>query len=91
MTRRRAAWTLALAALGALLFGNDGARRVIRNTLELRRADRKLAGLKAEEAALKAEVKALKTDDDHLERAARRELGMVKPGEIEYRFEPPKP
>ena len=77
---------LAGLALAAVLLGNDGARTIVRNLLELRRADERLALLHSEQAAMKAELKALRTDDGRLERAARAELGMIKPGEIEYRF-----
>jgi len=78
-------WFLAVAAL-ALLCGNSGARRLLRNALELRRSDSKLASLKQEEAALRKDLIDLKTDDRRLETVARRELGLLKPGEVEYRF-----
>ena len=77
---------LALLGAAAVLLGNDGARSIVRNLLELRRADQRLTRLKQEEADVRKELKALRTDDARLERAARAELGMVRPGEIEYRF-----
>ena len=80
-------WLLAAAAL-ALLLGNSGARRLFRNVMELRHSDKKLTDLKTEEASLRKEMNDLKTDDRRLETVARRELGLVKPGEVEYRFKP---
>ena len=32
----------------------------------------------------------MKSADGSLERMARKDLGFIKPGEIEYRFPPPK-
>ena len=74
------------AALLALVCANSGARRLVRNAFELRRSGRKLAELRGEEASLKGRLKALQTDDAALETAARRDLGLLKPGETEYRF-----
>ena len=78
-------WLLAVAAV-AVLCGNSGARRLLRNLLELRRSDAKLVSLKKEEDDLRKEMNALKTDDRRLETVARRDLGLLKPGEVEYRF-----
>ena len=79
-------WLLAAGAL-ALLCGNSGARRLLRNALQLRRSDKKLTSLKQEENALRKGLNDLKTDDRRLETVARRELGLLKAGEIEYRFD----
>ncbi len=76
-------------AVAALLLGNKGFRTVVKNTLLLRRLHRELAAETREEERLQKSIAAVETDDRALEKAARKELGYVKPGEVEYRFPPP--
>jgi len=78
------------AAVLALFFGNGGFRSLARNWLELRRLDREIVSLGREQAELETKLKALRAGDGPVERLARRELGYIKKGEIEYRFPPPK-
>jgi len=80
---------IALAAILVLLI-NRGFRRVVSNTLANRRLENRLTGLNREEADLTSQIDQLKKNDVVLENAARRELGYLKPGEVEYRFPPPK-
>ena len=47
--------------------------------------DQQIAQLKAQIDALKSEDNLLRTDLGHLEQVVRRELGLVKPGEIVYK------
>lgn len=88
----RAHWGRLLLAGGLLaaLFGNSGFRSLAGNWLELRRLNKEIAGLEREEQRLDAELKALRAGDGPVERLARRELGYIKKGEIEYRFSPPE-
>jgi len=57
---------------------------------ELRMGEERLAGVKAEYAALQRELDALRDElaytqtDDYVERVARDELGLMMPGEIRY-------
>lgn len=88
----RAHWGRLLTG-GALLlvfFGNGGFRSLTRNWLELRRLNREIVALKREEQELDVRLKALRSGDGPIERLARRELGYIKKGEIEYRFPPPE-
>lgn len=80
---------LAAAALTCVLFGNQGFRQLLRNKLELRRAQGELAGLESAGKKLLEEMGLLKNDPAYLEKIARTELGLIKPGEIEYRFTKP--
>lgn len=82
---------LALTA-GALLvfFGNAGFRSLVSNWLELRRVEGELGRLEREEKELESQLKALRSGEGPVERLARRELGYIKKGEIEYRFPPPE-
>lgn len=73
----------------AVFFGNQGFRGLVRNWRELRELRREIAGLEAEEGHLSERLKLLRAGDSALERTARKELGFIKKGEIEYRFPPP--
>ena len=76
----------------ALLFvlGARGLHSVGRNYWELRDAGKELASLELESDQLDIQLVRIKGDKEYLERIARRDLGMMKAGEIEYRFDPPK-
>ncbi len=88
----RAHWGRLLAGAGLLIvfFGNGGFRSLTRNWLELRRLNMEMLALKREEQELDVRLKALRSGDGPVERLARRELGYIKKGEIEYRFPPPE-
>ncbi len=89
--RTRKRWLTAAIAAGVclLLFGNRGFRRLLRQTLELRHLRRDFDALRKEEAELRSRVEAASRSDHVLEAEARSQLGLIKPGEIEYRFPPP--
>jgi len=77
------------AGLLLVFFGNGGFRSLTRNWLELRRINKEIVALEREEKELGVRLKALRSGDGPVERLARRELGYIKKGEIEYRFPPP--
>mgnify|MGYP001578970255 CR=1 FL=1 len=89
--RARNRWFTAAIAAGVclLLFGNRGFRRLVRQTVELRHLRRDFDALRKEEAQLRSKVDAASHSDRVLEAEARSQLGLIKPGEIEYRFPPP--
>ena len=63
-----------------------------RNWLELRRLRGEIATLRgAGRRDLDQRLKLLRSGHGQLERAARKELGFIKKGEVEYRFPPPAP
>ncbi|OGS41625.1 MAG: hypothetical protein A2506_11550 [Elusimicrobia bacterium RIFOXYD12_FULL_66_9] len=78
------------AAFLAVFFGNAGFRSLIGNWRELRRLRADISRLSAEERELDARLKSLRAGDGGVERAARKDLGYIKKGEIEYRFPPPE-
>lgn len=88
----RANWGRLLAGAGLFIvfFGNGGFRSLTRNWIELRRLNREILALQREELELDGRLKALRAGDGPVERLARRELGYIKKGEIEYRFPPPE-
>ncbi len=77
------------AALLFVFFGNAGFRSMVSNWMELRRLNREIVSLDRDEKELDARLKALRSGDGGVEQAARRDLGYIKKGEIEYRFPPP--
>jgi cell division protein FtsB len=83
---------LAVATLAALagLSAVDpaGLAKVRRLRVEAFRVERESAELRQETVRLRREARALAGDPGALERAAREELGYVRPGEMVYQLEP---
>lgn len=89
--RRYWARLLAAAALFVVFFGNAGFRSLVANWRELRRLRGEIVRLEAEENDLDAKLKNLRAGGGGVvERVARKDLGYIKKGEIEYRFPPPE-
>ncbi len=70
------------------VFGERGLLRIYEMRQEKKRIDEKVSELKTENDKLRTEIAALHNDRYHLERIARKELGLVKPNEIIYQFPP---
>lgn len=85
-------WPRFLAAIGliAVFFGNAGFRTLMGNWRELQRLRGEIDALERDEKELDAKLRGLRSNDGGVERAARRDLGYIKKGEIEYRFAPPE-
>lgn len=64
------------------LFGDRGLARSIRARQELRLASERLDHLKSDNAALRDQARRLQEDPATLEAVARRELGLIRQGEI---------
>ena len=77
---------IGIVVLLVFLFGNNGFRKTVRRYWELNRLAAELEQLKKENTILKREVYYLEKDSSYIERIARRELGLVSQGEVEYRF-----
>jgi len=78
------------AGVAAVFFGNAGFRSLVGNWRELRRLRGEIDRLQVEEKELDGRLKSLRAGDGGVERLARKELGYIKKGEIEYRFPPPE-
>ena len=72
-------------------FGEKGIFNLLRIQKEVARIKEKNAKLEEENQKLREEVKRLQTDRRYIEEIARKELGMVKEGEIIYQFDDKKP
>jgi cell division protein FtsB len=69
------------------VFGDKGLLQVYRLRSELREIERANRDLQQENERLRAEINNLRTNKKYIEELARRELGMVKKGEIVYQFD----
>lgn len=68
------------------VFGERGLLRIYEMRQEKQRIDDKVSELKTENDKLRTEIAALHNDRYHLERIARKDLGLVKPNEVIYQF-----
>lgn len=80
---------LLLAAVVLVLVGNSGFRTLVKNYREYGKLSREKARLEAQRRELQRELADVR-EKPAIEQAARRELSMLRPGETEYRFPPPK-
>ncbi|MHB9156223.1 MAG: FtsB family cell division protein [Endomicrobiales bacterium] len=83
---RRTAYIIGGAVLCLFLFGNSGFRKMLQRYWEIHRLNTDLERLKKENVLLRKESYYLEEDSSYIERIARRELGLIAPGEVEYRF-----
>jgi cell division protein FtsB len=82
---------ISLLIFGTLtFFGENGILHLFRLQKELTRIKDKNSQLEEENQKLKEEVRRLHSDKRYIEEIARKELGMVKKGEIIYQFEDEK-
>jgi len=70
-------------------FGDKGILHLLRLRKELVRIKETNVKTEAENEKLREEVKRLQYDKRYIEEIARKELGMVKEGEVIYQFEVP--
>jgi cell division protein FtsB len=68
-------------------FGDKGLLQVYRLRRELKEIGRVNMELQQENDRLRAEIDNLRTNKKYVEELARRELGLVKKGEIVYQFD----
>lgn len=68
-------------------FGDKGLLQVYRLRRELREIERVTMELRQENERLIGEIDNLRTNKKYIEELARRELGLVKKGEIVYQFD----
>ena len=86
--RRKAAGLASVIALIALvvgsLFGDRGMLQLVTQRHKAEVLQRQLEELRAENASLAADISALKADPRAIERLAREQLGLARPGEIVF-------
>ena len=79
-------WILAGLALLGLFLSSEGSRSYWKRKKYLRNLEQELADLKTSNDNLSREIGRLKSDPKAIEKIARTDLGLIKPGEMEYRF-----
>ena len=80
-----------LLILGLLsFFGEKGILHMMHLQKELAKIQEDNRQIETENQKLKEEVRRLKVEKRVIEEIARKELGMVKEGEVIYQFDPPK-
>jgi len=83
---RKALYIAGGVILAAFLFANEGFRKTVRRYWEINKLRSEMENLKKENDLLKKEVYFLEKDSSYIEHMARSELGLIGPGEVEYRF-----
>jgi cell division protein FtsB len=86
--RLLAGGVLALAGYYALWGGEYSAFHLLRLEKERRAADARLAETRAQVDSLRTLAGRLEKDDGEVERIARERFGMIREGELLYRFVP---
>ena len=76
---------LGILALGFFL-SSKGTRSYWKRKRSLRELEKKLEQARETNRNLTLEIHRLQTDPRAIEQIARRDLGLLQPGEIEYRF-----
>jgi cell division protein FtsB len=69
------------------IVGERGALHLWRLRGEKSRLDEQNYRLQRENESLRRRVHGIRNDDDYLEKVAREELNLVRPGEVVYRFQ----
>ena len=78
-----------IAVIILAVLSSRGLRSLVKNYLEYRRLENRQSELKLERIKLEKNLKNAK-DAAYIEQAARKDLGLARVGELEYRFTPPK-
>ena len=81
-------WKWALIILGALVLflSSEGTRTYWKRRKVLNELEQKLEQIRQTNKNLVLEIDRLQNDPRAAEQIARKELGLIQPGEIEYRF-----
>jgi len=86
--RRNALWFLVVALAWLLvqdIFSAHGVLAMHRSQIELQKIQREIDDLNSQNDKLKDNVKDLKSDPTTIQRAAREDLGLAKPGELVFK------
>jgi len=90
--RNVTAFLIAALAILALqdIFGNHGVLAMLRSQRQAAEIQKQIDDLDGENRRLQGRVKSLKSDPAAIERIAREEMGLARPGEYIFKI-PPKP
>lgn len=79
---------VAIGITGAAVVGKHGLLTYVNMKNRYAEMQEECKRLRKENERLRREIKALRTDPEAIEKVARRELGMIKPDEVLYKFKP---
>ena len=77
---------IVLVMFGFALLGERGALRALQSYRHKQDLEQQLSLLQKQKEQLREEIRLLKNDRDYWEQLARKELGMVREGELIYQF-----
>ncbi len=77
---------IVLVMLGFALLGDRGVLRALQTYNHKQELEKQMYELQAEQQQLREEIQLLRKDRDYWEQLARKELGMVREGELIYQF-----
>ena len=77
---------IVLAMLAFALLGDRGVLRALQSYHHKQELEQQLAEIKFEQQRLREEIRRLRKDRDYWEQLARKELGMVREGELIYQL-----
>jgi cell division protein FtsB/cell division protein DivIC len=77
---------IVLAMFGFALMGERGALRALQSYQHKQDLEQQLSALEEQKRELREEIRLLQKDRDYWEQLARKELGMVREGELIYQF-----
>jgi cell division protein FtsB len=85
---RRVMLFMICVVLADSLFGERGLSERTRAIHAYEQATRDLSALRNENAGLREQVRRLRSDPETIELVVREELGLIRPGEVLFRFTP---
>lgn len=69
---------------------NRGFFNLVKRNIELYKLKKEIAKIQSENAQLRKEIYLLENNDAYIDYRIRRDLGYIKEGEVEYRFQTEK-
>jgi len=79
-------WLITIVVAILILTLNRGFRDLVLRTIEYLKQKKELEAIKLRNANLRKEIYLLENDEWYIDYTIRKELGYLKPGEVEYRF-----
>jgi len=79
-------WLITIVVAVLILTLNRGFRDLVIRTIEYLKQKKELEAIKLRNANLRKEIYMLENDEWYIDYTIRKELGYLKPGEVEYRF-----
>lgn len=77
---------MVLLIMAATVFGDHGLLNLVRYKRQEQALANEAEKIKAENDLLRLKIERLRADEGYIERLAREDLGMVKPGELVFQF-----